>query len=152
MSTVLGWDQHPIWFPNERAFKRLPSFQQPEPRAQNSPAWAHHGTRVCLACPGAGISGAVWPAFPSESGRPLEKSGGDLRDAGAHTSLLRLTGQGKAFASSIWVNTQRFFHGDLSQRRWHSRGLREECLIVSDILRVKAAQLQFIYLLRWPFL
>lgn len=87
----------------------------PEP-ACNSPAWAHRGTQVCSACPGAGISGAAWPAFPSESEKPLKKSGRDLRDSQAPPSTHHLAAQGQAFASPIWVGTQKFFHRDLSQR------------------------------------
>lgn len=44
-------------------------------RARRSPAWARPGIQVCWACPVAWTSGAVLPAFLSESGRHLEKAG-----------------------------------------------------------------------------
>ena len=73
--------------------------------------------------------------FSVRMGEAPEKVRKDLGDSQAPPSTRHLAVQGQAFASPIWVRTQKFFHRDLSQRAWLSQRLREEFLIAPKMAK-----------------
>ena len=111
----LGWEDHLRWFHNEQALQPPPCpFKQPRAcleltrmGSSGNPgllglSW-RRDLRSCLAC------------FSVRMGEAPEKVRKDLGDSQAPPSTCHLAVQGQAFASPVWVSTQKFYQRPVSE-------------------------------------